>query len=53
MAEQVRAADLRAANLDVFRHMGHFLFALLASLVGGTVAVWLYTRRERAEAAAG
>ena len=36
-----------------FQRVGHALFALLAGLVGGAVAVWFYARRERAEAAAG
>jgi MFS family permease len=36
-----------------FQRVGHSLFALLAGLIGGTVAVWFYARRERAEAAAG
>lgn len=34
-----------------FRSVGHALIALLAGLLGGTVAVWFYARRERAEAA--
>ena len=33
--------------------VGHSLFALLAGLIGGTVGVWFWGRRERAEAAAG
>jgi hypothetical protein len=32
---------------EEFQEMGHSLFALLAGLVGGTVAVWFYVRRER------
>jgi hypothetical protein len=42
-----------AANHESFLSVGHSLFALLAGLMGGTVAVWFYVRRERAEAAAG
>jgi hypothetical protein len=34
-----------------FQRVGHALFALLAGLVGGTVAVWFYTKRARAETA--
>jgi hypothetical protein len=41
-----------AANHDQFLRVGHSLFALLAGLVGGMVAVWFYGRRERPEAAA-
>jgi hypothetical protein len=36
-----------AANLDAFQRVGHALFALLAGLIGGSVAVWFYARRER------
>jgi hypothetical protein len=32
-----------------FQSVGHSLFTLLAGLVGGTVAVWFYARRERQE----
>jgi hypothetical protein len=32
-----------------FIRVGHALFALLAGLVGGTVALWFRARRERAE----
>jgi hypothetical protein len=39
-----------AANLDVFQRVGHSLFALLAGLVGGTVALWFWKRSERGEA---
>jgi hypothetical protein len=35
---------------DQFQQVGHSLFALLSGLLGGTVAVWFYARRERAEA---
>jgi hypothetical protein len=42
-----------AADQRDFIRVGHALFALLAGLVGGTVAVWFYARRDRAEAAAG
>jgi hypothetical protein len=31
------------------RRTGHCLFALLAGLVGGTVGVWFYTRKEGLE----
>ena len=35
-----------AANYEAFSIVGHSLFALLAGLVGGTVAVWFWSRRE-------
>jgi hypothetical protein len=41
-----------AANFDAFQRVGHSLFALLAGLMGGTVGVRFWGRRERAEAAA-
>ena len=46
-----RSAFPGAANHDPFLHVGHSLFALLAGLAGGTVAVWFHARRERREAA--
>jgi hypothetical protein len=39
-----------AANLDTFQRVGHSLFALLAGLVGGTVALWFWERRKWGEA---
>ena len=42
----VRSALPGAANYDQFLRIGHSLFALLAGLVGGTVAVWFWGRRE-------
>jgi hypothetical protein len=36
-----------AANLDAFQRAGHSLFALLAGLVSGTVALWFWERKER------
>jgi hypothetical protein len=42
-----------ATVYDQFERVGHSLFALLAGLVGGMVATWFYTRRERAGTAAG
>jgi hypothetical protein len=33
-------------NLTPFRRVGHCLFTFLAGLLGGTVGVWFYTRRE-------
>jgi hypothetical protein len=50
--ELKRILGQQAANKDagpppeLFQRVGHSLFALLAGLVGGTVAVWFYTRRE-------
>jgi hypothetical protein len=38
-----------AANEGHFRSVGHSLFALLAGLIGGTVAVWFDARREAGE----
>jgi hypothetical protein len=35
-----------AANFDAFQRVGHDLFALLAGLVGGTVATWFHARRK-------
>jgi uncharacterized membrane protein YeaQ/YmgE (transglycosylase-associated protein family) len=46
-----RSALPGAANHDQFQRVGHSLFALLAALVGGTVAVWFYEKQVRAEAA--
>jgi hypothetical protein len=42
-----RAALPGAADLAAFERVGHSLFALLAGLVGGTVAVFVHARRER------
>ena len=36
-----------AANHDPFLKVGHCLFSLLAGLLGGTVALWFWARRER------
>jgi hypothetical protein len=49
-ANRWRAMLPGAANAEEFGRVGHSLFALLAGLVGGTVAVWFYERRERQEA---
>jgi hypothetical protein len=35
------------ANRDAFVHAGHSVFSLLAGLVGGTLAMWFWRRRER------
>jgi hypothetical protein len=40
-----------APTYDHFQRVGHSLFAILAGLVGGTVATWFYTRRESRTAA--
>ena len=40
------------ATYDQLQRVGHPLFALLSGLLGGTVAVWFYVRRERTYAAA-
>jgi hypothetical protein len=49
-ANRWRSALPGAANHDQFLRIGHSLFALLAGLVGGTVAVWFWGRRERGKA---
>jgi hypothetical protein len=41
------------ANYDQFLRVGHAIFALIAGLVGGLIAIWFYARRERAGAAPG
>jgi hypothetical protein len=41
-------ATIKAAPThDQFQRVGHSLFALLAGLLGGTLAVWCYVRRNR------
>ena len=46
---EVQLSASRNARLryDHFQHVGHSLFALLAGLVGGTIAVGFWGRRER------
>jgi hypothetical protein len=46
-----QAALPGAANLKAFESIGHSLFALLAGLLGGMIAVCFYGRRERQRAA--
>ncbi len=41
----------RDVNIDQFRRVGHSLFSLLCGLMGRTVALWFYARRERQQAA--
>ncbi len=41
-----RSALPGAANHDQFLRVGHCLFALLAGLIGATVATWFWKRRE-------
>ena len=48
--QQLAAADA-VPPFDQFRRVGHSLFTLVAGLLGGTVAVWFYMRRERARSA--
>jgi hypothetical protein len=48
-ANRWRAMLPGAANLDAFLATGQRIFALLAGLVGGTVATWFYNRRQRRE----
>jgi hypothetical protein len=49
-ANRWRSALPGAVNHDEFLRIGHSLFVLLAGLVGGTVAVGFWGRRERGEA---
>ena len=49
--QQLAAADA-VPPFDQFQRVGHSLFTLLAGLLGGTVAVWFYMRRERARSGA-
>ena len=49
--QQLAAADA-VPPFDQFQRVGHSLFTLLAGLLGGTVAVWFYMRRERASSGA-
>jgi hypothetical protein len=51
--EQSMAWIARQARLASFCQIGHCLFGLLAGLIGGTVAVWLYRRRLRTDVGAG
>ena len=44
--QQLAAADA-VPLLDQFLRVGHSLFTLLAGLLGGTIAMWFYIRRER------
>jgi hypothetical protein len=41
------AALKSAPSHDQFQRVGHSLFAILAGLLGGTLAVWCYVRRNR------
>ena len=50
--DQQLAADDAVPLFDQFQRVGHSLFTLLAGLLGGTVAVWFYMRRERARSGA-
>jgi hypothetical protein len=50
-ANRWRAALPGAANHDAFLGAGHRLFSLLAGLSGGSVAVWFWRTRGRADAA--
>jgi hypothetical protein len=36
-----------AANYEEFQQIGHCLFAVLSGLLGATVAIWFYGRRDR------
>jgi hypothetical protein len=49
--QQLAAADA-IPPFDQFQRVGHSLFTLLAGLLGGTVAMWFYMRRERARSGA-
>jgi hypothetical protein len=41
-----------AANHEPFLHVGHCIFTFVAGLLGGMIATWFYTRRQRVEATA-
>jgi hypothetical protein len=49
--QQLAAADA-VPPFGQFQRVGHSLFTLLAGLLGGTLAVWFYMRRERARSGA-
>jgi hypothetical protein len=40
-------------TFDAFQRIGHAIFALLVGVTGGTAALWVRARRERATVAAG
>jgi len=44
--DQLIAAVKLVPTQDQFQRVGHSLFAILAGLIGGTIAVWFYRRRE-------
>ncbi len=44
---QLTASKNAGLRYDHFQRIGHTLFALLAGLLGGSVAVWFWRRRER------
>jgi hypothetical protein len=46
---QLTANKNAALRYDPFQRVGHCLLALLAGLVGATVALWFHARRERGE----
>ena len=48
--KQMSQVMARASHYGPSLRIGHSLLALLAGLLGGTVAAWFYARRERAEA---
>ncbi len=50
---QLTANKNAGLRYDDFQRIGHCLFALLAGLVGGTVATWFYARRESGGSDAG
>jgi hypothetical protein len=47
---QLTANKNAGLRYDDFQRIGHALFALLAGLVGGMVALWFWERRNRGEA---
>jgi hypothetical protein len=50
---QLAASKNYGPRSEHFERVGHSLFALLAGLMGGTVAVWFYGKRQRVDAASG
>jgi hypothetical protein len=49
--KQMSQVMARAIQFGPSLRIGHSLFAMLSGLLGGTVAAWFYTRRERSEVA--
>jgi hypothetical protein len=50
---QIGGDEAPPGDIDQFLRVGHAIYALIAGLVGGLIAIWFYARRERAGAAPG